>query len=113
MKQIILCLLFMLFISATAEAARPASVQSLRYSNDGEKVRIVLDVTNETDFRESYLENPSRLIVDIENATLNLPKDAQKDILVGSPLANRIRIGQFQSNIVRVVVESSSEINTE
>ena len=109
-KQII-CLLLIMLISATVEAARPASVQGLRYSNDGEKVRIVLDVTKKVDFIESYLENPSRLIVDIEDAKLNLPQDASKDILVGSPLANRIRIGQFQPTKVRVVVESMSEIN--
>ena len=109
MKSVIMCLLLMLFISSTAMAARPASVQDLRYSNTGEKIRIVLDVTKETDFKELYLENPSRLIVDVENATLS--PNVQKEFLVGSPLANRIRIGQFKADTVRVVVESSSEIN--
>ena len=108
-NKVIVCLLLMLFFSATVEAARPANVQALRYSNDGEKVRIVLDVTKKVDFTESYLENPSRLIVDIEDSVLS--SSVQKEYLVGSPLANRIRIGQFQPTKVRVVVESMSEIN--
>lgn len=90
-------------------ASRPANVQNLRYSNTGEKVRIVLDVTKECEYKELYLENPSRLIVDLENAALS--SSVQKEYLVGSPLANRIRIGQFNSNTVRVVVESMAEIN--
>ncbi len=109
MVKKIICLLVIMLISATVEAARPASVQGLRYSNDGEKVRIVLDVTKKVDFIESYLENPSRLIVDIEDSVLS--SNVQKEFLVGSPLANRIRIGQFQPTKVRVVVESMSEIN--
>ena len=105
-----LALLLSLFLSSVVvEAARPASVQNLRYSNTGDKVRIVLDVTKECDYKELYLENPSRLIVDIENAMLS--SSVEKEHLVGSSLVNRIRIGQFNSTTVRVVIESISEIN--
>ena len=110
-QKILLALLLMFLMSSVVveAAARPASVQNLRYSNTGEKVRIVLDITKECDYKELYLENPSRLIVDVENATLS--SSVQKEYLVGSPLANRIRIGQFNSTTVRVVIESMSEIN--
>lgn len=109
-KSILLALLLVLLMSSVVEAAaRPASVQNLRYSNTGEKVRIVLDVTKECEFKELYLENPSRLIVDVENASLS--SSVQKEYLVGSPLVSRIRIGQFNPTTVRVVIESMSEIN--
>ena len=109
-KILLALLLIFLMSSVFVEAAsRPASVQNLRYSNTGDKVRIVLDVTKECEYKELYLENPSRLIVDLENATLS--SSVQKEYLVGSPLASRIRIGQFNSTTVRVVVESMAEIN--
>lgn len=110
MKTAWLTLLFVALMSVVVQAAsRPAAVQDLRYSSDKEKVRIVLDLTNTIEYRDLYLENPSRLVVDIQNAILS--PTIKKEFLVNSPLASRIRIGQFNPTTVRIVVESSSEIN--
>ena len=110
MKITCLTLLIVALMSAVVQAAsRPAAVQDLRYSTDKNKVRIVLDLTNTIEYRDLYLENPSRLVVDIQNAILS--SKMKKEFAVNSPLASRIRIGQFNPTTVRVVVESSSEIN--
>ena len=110
MKITCLTLLMVALMSVIVQAAsRPAAVQDLRYSNTKDKLRIVLDLTNTVEYKDLYLENPSRLVVDIQNAILS--SSVQKEFKVDSPLASRIRIGQFNPKTVRIVVESSSEIN--
>ena len=82
-----------------------AEVNSVRVSNSSDKTRIVLDLGKEATFTTKVLSNPQRIVVDIDNAWLN-PK-IDKSIKVSSRFAKNIRVAQFDTDTVRVVVEST------
>ena len=116
LKKIFLSLLVLLSFSVTAEAAEESfkeraatmsEVQNIRFSYGSGTVRIVVDMTKETEFKEFYAENPSRLVLDIKNAWLS-PK-APREIELDSTAAKKIRVAQFDSSTVRVVVETMAD----
>lgn len=108
-KPIFMTLLLVFLLSSTvAAAARPTVVQDIRYSYNNGTVRLVVDVTDSVEFKEIYVENPSRLVVDIQNATLS-PK-VKKELPINNSTAKRVRVGQFDKSTVRVVVETIAEI---
>lgn len=109
-KKIFISLLLILLASSITEAATPSRLQNLRYSQGPTTLRVVIDLTKEFEYKEFYLENPSRLVVDVEGAVLssNVPKEFNLD----SPHAKRIRLGQFNPTTVRVVIETDAEIKT-
>ena len=106
-RKIFISLLLILFASSITEAAAPSRLQNLRYSQGPSTLRVVIDLTKEFKYKEFYLENPSRLVVDIEGAVLS--SDVKKEFNLDSPHAKRVRLGQFNSETVRVVIETDAE----
>lgn len=109
-KKIFISLLLILLASSITEAASPSRLQNLRYSQGPTTLRVVIDLTKEFEYKEFYLENPSRLVVDIEGAVLS--SDVKKEFPLNSPHAKRVRLGQFNESTVRVVIETDAEIKT-
>ena len=122
-RKILLSLLVLIAATATAYAeeekndestltfkermANLAEVQAVRYGYGSGTIRIVFDVTKKVDFTESYAENPSRVIIDLQNAWLN-PK-VQREVEFKSLAAKKLRIAQFDSTTVRIVIESMAD----
>ena len=108
-RKILLSLLILIAATATAYAeeekndestltfkermANLSEVQAVRYGYGSGTIRIVFDVTKKVDFTESYAENPSRVIIDLQNAWLN-PK-VQREVEFKSLAAKKLRIAQF------------------
>ena len=86
-----------------------AEIKNLRYNIGNGRVRIVLDVTKKIEYREAYLENPSRIVIDIDNAWIG--RDIPREIELKSTAASKCRIAQFDKNNVRLVIETSAENN--
>ncbi len=107
LKKIFLILLVFVMTVKVGEAAGTAEVAGLRYSYGSGTVRIVLDVTKKIEFKESYAENPSRLVIDIQNAILS--SEVQRNIELESTAAKRVRIAQFNPTTVRLVVETMAD----
>ena len=113
-KKIMLSLL--IFIAATSvvhaeesfndRKANLTEVHALRVGYGSGTVRIVLDVTKPLEFKESYVENPSRMILDLKNAWLN--SDIQREIELKSLAAKKIRVAQFNPSTVRMVIETTA-----
>ena len=112
-QKILIGLLIFIFSISTCEAANLAGkteIKDLRYSLGSGTVRIVLDVGKKIDFTESYAENPSRLIVTLKNAWIDVTK-MKRDIELASTAAKRIKVAQFDDSTVRVVVETMADVN--
>ena len=109
-KPAFMTLLLFFLLTSTAMAARPAIVQDVRYSYNNGTVRLVVDVTDYVDFKEIYVENPSRLVVDIQNSILS--SKVKKELPIDNATAKRVRVGQFDKTTVRIVIETISEIKT-
>lgn len=114
MVRKILCslLIFCLMIS-TGEAANlsgKTEIKDLRYSLGSGTLRIVLDLPKQVEFKESYAENPSRLIVSLKNTWIDVKK-MKLDIELVSTVAKRIKVAQFDDSTARVVVETMADVN--
>ena len=110
-RKIFLCLLVFLFLMQTGEAANlsdMAKVTDVRYSYGSGTVRVVIDLTKNVEFVESVAENPSRSIIDIKNAWID-PADKVETALE-SLTAKNLRVAQFDSETVRVVIETMAAI---
>jgi N-acetylmuramoyl-L-alanine amidase len=58
------------------------------------------------------LKNPERLVLDIEDISLNdVLNTLPAQILADDPYIQQVRIGQYQPNVVRVVVDLKQEVN--
>ena len=109
-RKIFVSLLLILLAGYMNEASAVTRLQNVRYSQNPGVVRIVLDLTGEIEYREFYVENPSRVVIDIQNAVVD--SSAPKDIRLNLPEAKRIRVGQFNPTTARVVIESVAEVKT-
>ena len=73
------------------------------------EIHIDVDTSQPTPYRVLQLENPRRLVVDIDGAHKSFHQSAYP---VRSPLASGVRVGQFQAKnpaVVRVVVDLASD----
>ena len=96
--------------SFATRAAGMAEIRDLRYSIGNGRIRIVLDVTKKIEYKEAFLENPSRMVIDIDNAWVG--KDIPREIELKSTAASKLRIAQFDKSKVRLVIETSAENNS-
>ena len=88
--------------------ANLAEVNAVRFSYGSGTIRVVIDVTKKVEFTESYVENPSRVIIDLKNAWLS--PNVKREIEFKSLAAKKLRIAQFDPSTVRIVIESTSSI---
>ena len=95
--------------SFSALAAGMAEVKNVRYNMGNGRIRLVLDVTRRINHKEMFLENPSRIVIDIDNAWIG--KDVPREIELSSTAASKVRIAQFDKTVVRLVIETSAENN--
>lgn len=88
----------------TAQAASLAQIKNVRVHADKEKVRIVVDADGEVDYKSMTLASPGRVVVDISGARLS--PSVAKSQKIESQFATKVRLGQFDSTTVRIVVET-------
>ena len=111
LKYILSILILGIFIfSGTALAASDtAELQNVRVGVTQDKVRIVADTDKEVDYQSFALSSPNRIVIDLNKAKLG--KKVAKEIDIDSQYASKVRIGQFDKDTVRIVVESSVKRN--
>ena len=81
-----------------------AEITAVRVNSGSDKIRIVVDASKPVRYTTMTLKNPDRFIVDIQGAWLSAK--VKREIAVSSRFVNDIRIGQFNKNTVRLVVEN-------
>lgn len=88
------------------EPTAPAEVKALRVGSDADRLRLVVDINQEVDYDTMVLSNPGRIVVNLHNARLNA--EVERDRALKSNFASRVRVGQFDKNTVRIVVETEA-----
>ena len=92
--------------AAFSERAKDlAKVTGVRIGRTDGNVRVVVDSDHSVSYKQSVLSNPTRIVLDIQNAWI-VP-EAKKDLTVDSPLVSRVRVAQFDPTTVRIVVETT------
>lgn len=95
--------LFIFFPFTLCFADEKAQVKEIRYYDLPNGIRAVVEINKEVEFSTGKLKNPERLFFDLKPATVN--RDLKKEYLTNNNLIYKIRLGQFDSNTVRVVFE--------
>lgn len=98
-------------ISCWAPAALANSILAVRTWPSDEYTRITLEIDQALQATHFLLDNPSRLVVDIQGARLNGQIQSLAD-KVGSddPYIRRIRVGQHTPEVLRLVVDLRQKI---
>ena len=115
-KKILLSLLILVAATSAAHAAEEsfsdrkahlAEVSAVRIGYGSGTIRIVVDMTKKVNFVESYAENPSRMILDLQNSWLS--PTVKREIELKSLAAKKIRVAQFDPSTVRIVIETMAD----
>jgi|CZKC01.1.fsa_nt_gi type IV pilus assembly protein PilQ len=80
----------------------PARISRVTLSAQGQQPRVQIDGTGDFHYHASRIENPTRLVIDFADTTL---VSSASTIAGDSALIRNVRLGQFQSDVARVVVE--------
>lgn len=92
-----------------AQKAKMAKVTSVLYSSSTDKTKI--NINGNYEFEKFLLENPNRLVVDIENALLEV--DGPTEIVPKNKNVKVIRFSQYEKDKVRVVFEFEKVVDYE
>lgn len=93
--------------------AEPVRVTGIRYWSAPEYTRIAIDLEQDVKFASQRIESPDRIYFDLKNTKLASTL-VGKSFDVNDGFLKQIRVGQFQADRTRVVLEvdSLSEYNT-
>lgn len=96
---------FIFFLSDyyLAYGASRVQVEDIRFWSSSDYTRVVVDLSGCVKFSKDYLSNPDRLYFDLISTTLKNKKKI--NIPVNSSILKAIRAGQFQPDVVRVVLD--------
>ncbi len=86
---------------------RPYLLGVRSYSHP-DKTRVVIDLSEKTEFRADKLINPDRIFVDVMGSIVKLG-DASRQIKIDDGVIKTIRTGQFNEEITRVVFDLYQE----
>ena len=82
-----------------------ALITGIRFESANSDPRVVIDATAPLSYSMNVMVDPHRLVVDIDDATLAIPKDPIKG---DGTWLNTVRMSQFNSHTVRVVLDVAS-----
>ena len=97
--------LFLLLISAASWAGEVA-VQHLRLWRAPDHTRLVFDTSGPVEHRLSLLQDPQRIVIDIDNARVQGPLP---ELDTSGSLISAVRTGKSESGALRVVLDLKSE----
>jgi len=90
---------------------RPFLLEVRSYSHP-DKTRVVIDLSEKTEFRADKLINPDRIFVDIMGSIVKL-EDTSKQIKIDDGVIKTVRTAQFNEEITRVVFDLYQEAKYE
>jgi N-acetylmuramoyl-L-alanine amidase len=103
----LICLLSFGFTS-TVQAANIVSAARVWPAQD--YTRITLESNQPFVYKMSVIQNPDRVVMDIENMDLNqIVKSLSDKILASDPYIKQIRVAKFQQSVVRIVVDLKTQ----
>ncbi len=84
-------------------AQHKVDVTAVRYWSYPDYTRLVIDLSDSTEFTRHRLAGPDRIFFDIKGCRLG--PDLQKKISVGNGMLKSVRVSQFNKETVRVVLD--------
>jgi N-acetylmuramoyl-L-alanine amidase len=100
---------FGLQIMSVSSYAQQINVNALHYTTTQKQNRMLFDVTASPEHRVFFMDNPSRLVIDIKNAQL---KRSLNQPSATHPLFTRVRAGTKNNTDLRIVVDLKTPISS-
>jgi len=98
----------LLTLSSAAAPREPAlSIQDIRVGFHGQRTRVVFDLSGPAKYRSFTLDDPSRLVLDLENVEVDQPIKLQR--LADTPIAGLRSVRQGASKL-RLVFDFEQEV---
>lgn len=88
----------------SSKVANMSEVLGIRYAANQDKIRIVVDTSSPTEFKTMWIQNPGRLIIDLDNSWIS--STANREMTFNSDFATKLRLAQFDPQTVRIVIET-------
>jgi len=107
-NQIKIQLLLILLLVNSFQTLLAADIKGIRLWQDPEKTRVVLDLTAQVDYKVFTLNNPSRLVIDLNQSKLKL--NIEK-VALPAQLVNKIRSSN-RSGRLRIVMDLNQSVST-
>lgn len=92
-------------LACTAPAGAAVNVNDFRIGNQADGVRVVFDMSQSVNYRVFLLENPRRMVIDLDNTSINKVFTAS-----GNQIISKTRIGKLDGNDKRIVLELSRPV---
>lgn len=100
-----------LLVTPLARAARLPSVLAVRIWPAADYTRVTLESDTAVNFTHFTLENPDRLVVDIEGVEFNKVLESLADrVAAEDPYIRLLRAGRFKPGVVRLVIELKTKV---
>jgi type IV pilus assembly protein PilQ len=93
----------------TVLLAALAGVQGLAVVSEGDRTQVFIEVDGSVTYQHEHLGNPPRIVVDVVGAQFLLPQQRFLNIDRGGVLG--LRSSQFQSGVVRVVIDLADAVD--
>ncbi|MGH8499723.1 MAG: AMIN domain-containing protein, partial [Methylococcales bacterium] len=111
MRKVLLFLPEMLFVlMATTAAAGESIVQSVRFWNEADHTRIVFGLSAETTRKIFLLDQPDRVVVDLQNTRL---ETLIRQPGLSDPAFRGIRFARRNENDLRIVLDLKRKVRME
>jgi len=81
-----------------------ARLTDIRFWSTSDYTRVVMDLDREVDFVQKEIDNPYRIYFDFQHTILS-HEVKNRDFSIGDAFLHRIRVGQNQTDIARVVLD--------
>lgn len=99
----------MLLMSGNVNAA--VTVTATRVWPAQEYTRITIEAKEAFVYKMLMLKNPDRIVIDIENVTLNhILQTLPSQISASDPYIQQVRVGHFKPNVLRMVVDVKTDV---
>lgn len=101
-----------LSVTPLARAARLPSILAVRIWPAADYTRVTLEHDAPLKFTHFTVENPDRLVVDIEGVEFNSVLDSiARKVTADDPYIKLLRAGRFKPGVVRLVMELKAKVN--
>ncbi len=107
----IFCFSLLISIAFVATSQAANSVVAARVWPAQDYTRITLESSQPFVYKMNVLQNPQRVVLDIENVELNqIVKSLSDKILASDPYIQQIRVAKYQASTVRLVLDLKTEV---
>ncbi len=98
--------------TALAKTAKPVQFVAARIWPALSYTRVTIEASAVLQFQHFLLDNPNRLVVDIQNTNINtVLQGIPKKVLADDPFIRSIRVGQNTPTTVRIVIDLKQSVH--